>query len=84
MVQIDDLDKSYYSNSEWKAKPAVSNDSWKNKGRDLSAWGNATTLNYTNTKLPSGNTLTGFAPNTQAKWIWSLGVGIEGDGCIYR
>ena len=71
MVQIDDLDKSYYSNSEWKAKPAVSNDSWKNKGRDLSAWGNATTLNYTNTKLPSGNTLAGFAPNTQAKWIWS-------------
>ena len=71
MVQIDDLDKSYYSGSGWKSKPAVSNNSWKNKGRDLSQWGGATTLNYASNKLPSGATLNGFAANTQAKWIWT-------------
>lgn len=71
MVQIDDLDKSYYSGSGWKSKPTVGNASWKNKGRDLSQWGGATTLNYANNKLPSGAVLNGFAANTQAKWIWS-------------
>lgn len=71
MVQIDDLDRSYYSGSNWKAKPSVGNTSWKNKGRDLSQWGNATTLSYANNKMPSGAALTGFAPNTQAKWIWT-------------
>jgi pectate lyase len=71
LVQIDDLDKSYYSGSGWKSKPAVSNNSWKNKGRDLSQWGGATTLNYASNKLPSGATLNGFAANTQAKWIWT-------------
>ena len=71
MVQIDDLDKSYYSGSAWKSKRVVSNNSWKNKGRDLSQWGGATTLNYASNKLPSGAALTGFAANTQAKWIWT-------------
>lgn len=71
MVQIDDLDKSYYSGSGWKAKPTVGNNSWKNKGRDLSQWGGATTLSYANTKMPSGGALNGFAANTQAKWIWT-------------
>ena len=71
MVQIDDLSQSYYSGSSWKAKPSVSNTAWKNKGRDLSQWGAATELSYSNTKMPSGATLSGFASNTQAKWIWS-------------
>ena len=71
MVQIDDLDKSYYSGSGWKSKPAVSNNSWKNKGRDLSQWGGATALSYSSDKLPSGGSLSGFAANTQAKWIWT-------------
>ncbi len=71
MVQIDDLDRSYYSGGDWKAKTSVGNTSWKNKGRDLSQWGNATTLTYANTKMPSGAALNGFAPNTQAKWIWT-------------
>jgi hypothetical protein len=71
LVQIDDLDKSYYSGSDWKSKPAVGNASWKNKGRDLSQWGGATTLSYANNKLPSGGSLNGFAANTQAKWIWT-------------
>ena len=71
LVQIDDLDKSYYSGADWKSKPAVGSASWKNKGRDLSQWGGATTLNYANSKLPSGGSLNGFAVNTQAKWIWT-------------
>ncbi|MBR2198109.1 MAG: pectate lyase [Fibrobacter sp.] len=71
MVQIDDLDKSYYSGSEWKSKPTVGNSAWKNKGRDLSQWGGATTLSYANSKMPSGGALNGFAANTQAKWIWT-------------
>ena len=71
LVQIDDLDKSYYSGSDWKSKPSVGNASWKNKGRDLSQWGGATTLNYASNKLPSGGALSGFAANTQAKWIWT-------------
>lgn len=71
MVQIDELDRSYYSGGEWKSKPVVGNNSWKNKGRDLSQWGGATTLSYANTALPSGGALKGFAPNTQAKWIWT-------------
>ncbi len=71
MVQIDELHESYYSGSGWKSKPVVSNNSWKNKGRDLSKWGGATTLSYANTKMPSGGALNGFAPNTQAKWIWT-------------
>ncbi|MBO6075747.1 MAG: pectate lyase [Fibrobacter sp.] len=71
LVQIDDLDKSYYSGSDWKSKPSVGNASWKNKGRDLSQWGGATTLNYASDKLPSGAALSGFAANTQAKWIWT-------------
>ena len=71
LVQIDDLDKSYYSGSGWKSKPVVSNNSWKNKGRDLSQWGGATTLSYANNKLPSGGALENFAANTQAKWIWT-------------
>ena len=71
LVQIDDLDKSYYSGSGWKSKPVVSNNSWKNKGRDLSQWGGATTLNYASNKLPSGAAFSGFAANTQAKWIWT-------------
>ena len=71
MVQIDDLDKSYYSGSSWKSKPSVGNATWKNKGRDLSQWGGATALNYSSDKLPSGGELKGFAANTQAKWIWT-------------
>ncbi|MCQ2125426.1 MAG: pectate lyase, partial [Fibrobacter sp.] len=71
MVQIDELDRSYYSGSDWKSKPSVGSTSWKNKGRDLSQWGGATTLSYANTKMPSGGDLVGFAPNTQAKWIWT-------------
>ena len=71
MVQIDDLDKSYYSGSGWKSKPTVGNASWKNKGRDLSQWGGATTLSYASDKLPSGGALNGFDANTQAKWIWT-------------
>jgi len=71
MVQIDDLDKSYYSGSGWKSKPSVGNASWKNKGRDLSQWGGATALSYSSDKLPSGGELKGFATNTQAKWIWT-------------
>lgn len=71
MVQIDDLDRSYYSGSGWKSKPSVGNASWKNKGRDLSQWGGATILSYSSDKLPSGGTLSGFAANTQAKWIWT-------------
>ncbi len=71
MVQIDDLDRSYYSGGDWKAKPSVGNTAWKNKGRDLSQWGNATTLSYANNKMPSGAALNGFAPNTQSKWIWT-------------
>ena len=71
MVQIDDLDRSYYSGADWKSKPVVGNNSWKNKGRDLSQWGGATTLSYANNKLPSGGSLNGFAANTQAKWIWT-------------
>ena len=71
MVQIDDLDKSYYSGSDWKSKPSVGNASWKNRGRDLSQWGGATTLSYSSDKLPSGGALSGFAANTQAKWIWT-------------
>ncbi len=71
MVQIDDLDKSYYSGSSWKAKPSVGDASWKNKGRNLSQWGNATALSYANNKMPSGGALNGFAPNTQSKWIWT-------------
>ena len=71
MVQIDDLGTSYYSGAGWKAKNGISNNSWKNKGRDLSQWGGATTLSYANDKMPSGGALNGFAPNTQAKWIWS-------------
>ena len=71
LVQIDDLDKSYYSGSDWKSKPSVGNASWKNKGRDLSQWGGATALSYSSDKLPSGGSLSGFAANTQAKWIWT-------------
>lgn len=71
LVQIDDLDRSYYSGGDWKSKPSVGNTSWKNKGRDLSQWGGATVLSYSNTKMPSGGELKGFAPNTQAKWIWT-------------
>ena len=71
LVQIDDLDKSYYSGSSWKAKPSVGNANWKQKGRDLSQWGAATELSYANSKMPSGGALNGFAKNTQAKWIWS-------------
>ncbi|SHI95992.1 Ig-like domain-containing protein [Fibrobacter sp. UWP2] len=71
LVQIDDLDKSYYSGSGWKSKPVVSNASWKNKGRDLSQWGGATTLNYANTAMPSGGSLNGFASGTESKWIWT-------------
>lgn len=71
MVQIDELDRSYYSGGDWKSKPVVGDNSWKNKGRNLSQWGGATTLNYANTALPSGGALKGFAPNTLAKWIWT-------------
>lgn len=71
LVQIDDLDRSYYSGSDWKSKPSVGNASWKEKGRDLSMWGGATALSYSNTKMPSGGDLKGFAANTQSKWIWT-------------
>ena len=71
LVQIDELEKSYYSGYGWVSKPAVGNSAWKNKGRDLSAWGGATILNYPNTKMPGGGALKGFAENTEAKWIWT-------------
>jgi len=71
LVQIDDLDRSYYSGSDWKSKPIVGNAAWKEKGRDLSMWGGATMLPYANNKMPSGGDLKGFASGTQAKWIWT-------------
>lgn len=71
LVQIDELEKSYYSGSGWVSKPAVGNSAWKEKGRNLSAWGGATILNYSSLKMPSGGELKGFAENTEAKWIWT-------------
>lgn len=71
LVQIDELEKSYYSGAGWVAKPSVGNSAWKNKERDLSAWGGATSLSYASTKMPSGGSLSGFAENTQSKWIWT-------------
>ena len=70
LVQIDDLDKSYYSNSSWKAKPSVSNSDYKKKGRDLSGWGNAST--YGNASIsPSGISFNGFPANSKAEWIYT-------------
>lgn len=73
MVQIDELDRSYYSGSGWYAKPdyGIYNNAWKNKGRDLSQWGGATSLNYANSALPSGGTLSGWPSGSQSKWIWT-------------
>lgn len=71
MVQIDDLDRSYYSGKDWLSKPFVNDASWKNKGRNLSQWGGATVLNYPNTKMPSGEVLDNFAENSQSAWIWT-------------
>ena len=71
LVQIDELEKSYYSGKGWVSKPAVGNSAWKAKGRDLSAWGGATILNYSSSKMPSGGELKGFAENTEARWIWT-------------
>lgn len=71
LVQIDELGKTYYSGSGWRSKPSVSNANWKQKGRDLSQWGGATTLSYANTALPSGGALKGFPSGTQSKWIWT-------------
>lgn len=71
LVQIDELERSYYSGKGWVSKPSVGNSAWKNKGRDLSAWGGATILNYSSSKMPSGGELKGFAENTEAKWIWT-------------
>ena len=70
LVQIDELDTSYYSGSGWYAKPAVSNTAWKSKGRDLSAWGHATTYGSAST-MPSGAALSGFASGSGAQWIWT-------------
>ena len=70
LVQIDELDKSYYSGSGWVAKASVANNAWKNKGRDLSAWG-AATASGTATIMPSGPTLSGFASNSDAQWVWT-------------
>lgn len=71
LVQIDELERSYYSGKGWVSKPSIGNTAWKNKGRDLSAWGGATVLNYSSSKMPSGGELKGFAENTEAKWIWT-------------
>lgn len=74
MVQIDELHESYYSGGTgWYAKPdyGIYNNAWKNKGRDLSQWGGATTLSYSNTKMPNGADLTGWPSGSQSKWIWT-------------
>lgn len=71
MVQIDELNTSYYSGAGWYSKPSVGNNSWKNKGRDLSQWGGATTLSYSNQSLPSGESLNGWPEGSAAKWIWT-------------
>lgn len=70
LVQIDELDTNYYSGSGWYAKPSVSNTAWKSKGRDLSAWGHATTYGGAST-MPSGAALSGFASGSGAQWIWT-------------
>ncbi len=73
MVQIDELHESYYSGSGWYAKPdyGIYNNTWKQKGRDLSQWGGATSLSYSNTVLPSGGTLSGWPAGSKSKWIWT-------------
>lgn len=73
MVQIDELHESYYSGSGWYAKPdyGIYNNAWKQKGRDLSQWGGATSLSYSNTVLPSGGTLSGWPSGSKSKWIWT-------------
>jgi hypothetical protein len=70
LVQIDELEKSYYSGSSWKSKSVVSDNSWKNAGRDLSQWGSAT-ASGTSTTMPSGATLSGFASGSSSQWIWT-------------
>lgn len=67
-VQIDELEKSYYSGSGWYAKPYVSSASYMAKGRDLSAWGGATSYG---TSAPSGISVSGFDSNSEAEWIWT-------------
>jgi len=70
LVQIDELEKSYYSGSSWKSKSVVFDNSWKNAGRDLSQWGSAT-ASGTSTTMPSGATLSGFASGSSSQWIWT-------------
>lgn len=70
LVQIDELEKSYYSGSDWYSKPSVSNTAWKAKGRDLSQWGHAMIYGSAST-MPSGTALSGFATNSESQWIWT-------------
>jgi len=70
MVQIDELEKTYVSGSGWKVSASVTDNSWKSKTFSDASW-SAATASGSASNLPSGAALTGFAPASTAKWIWS-------------
>lgn len=70
LVQIDELDKTYVSDSQWKVSTSPSDPSWKNKDFNDGSWNTATTAGNA-ASLPHGESLSDFATNSQAQWIWS-------------
>lgn len=70
LVQIDELEKSHVSNATWKASASVSDNSWKFSSYNDQSWANAQ-ASGTAASSPSGQSITGFAPNSAAKWIWT-------------
>lgn len=72
LIQIDELEKSYYSGNTWKVNTNPADNSWKNKTYNDASWASATTQTSGSvTQTPSGVTFAGFPSTSTAKWIWS-------------
>jgi pectate lyase len=70
LIHIDELEKSYVSGSGWKVNSAPENNNWKSMSFNDASWASAT-VSGTALTTPGGLPISGFAPGSTARWIWS-------------
>ncbi|WP_343859748.1 Ig-like domain-containing protein [Fulvivirga kasyanovii] len=75
LVQIDELEKSYYSGSSWRANAEPSDNAWKKKYYNDLQWSYAQEQSGSITSTPSGVSFSGFPAGSKSKWIWSSNSG---------
>jgi pectate lyase len=70
LIHIDELEKSYVSGEGWKVNANPENNNWRSVSFNDASWAPATVSSIVS-RIVGGSLISGFAPGSAAKWIWS-------------